>query len=233
MLDKAALQTSNPTIIRLLLDAGADANTPDDRGRTPLHSGAQNRNPITHPLNAGADLHAGDNEGYTPLHIAAAWSGNGRVVNLLLNRGADPLAESNDGRTPLHSALRYRTELGTVTVLVEAGTAAALTPLQRAALDGDDTVVESLLADGADPNAADRYGWRPLNYAMPFGGPRVVTTLLGAGADPYIVLATTAAEGETGHYRVRLEVRGVGANEGRSVGRSLACKHLMDLEEER
>ena len=182
----AALQTSNPTIIRLLLDAGADPNTPDDHGRTPLHSGAQNRNPMvaTHLLNAGADLHAGDNEGYTPLHIAAAWSGNGRVVNLLLNRGADPLAESNDGRTPLHSALRYRAEPGTVTVLVEAGAAASLTPLQRAALDGDQTVVESLLADGADPNAGDKYGWTPVHYAVPFGGPGVVTTLLAAGADP-------------------------------------------------
>ena len=185
VLHNAALQTSNPTIIRLLLDAGADPNSPDDSGRTPLHSGAQNRNPMvaTHLLNAGADLHAGDNEGYTPLHIAAAWSGNGRVVNLLLNRGADPLAESNDGRTPLHSALRYRAEIGTVTVLVKAGAAASLTPLQRAALDGDNTVVESLLADGADPDAAYRYGWRPLHYAVPFGGPGVVTTLLAAGAD--------------------------------------------------
>ena len=185
-LHHAASETSNPTIIRLLLDSGADPNTPDDRGRTPLHWGAQNRNPMvaTHLLNAGADLHAGDNEGYTPLHIAAAWSGNGRVINLLLNRGADPVAESNDGRTPLHSALRYRAERGTVTVLIEAGAAAYLTPLQRAALDGDESTVESLLADGADPHAADRYGWRPLHYAVPFAGSRVVATLLRAGADP-------------------------------------------------
>ncbi len=198
VLHNAALQTSNPTIIRLLLDAGADPNTPDDRGGTPLHWGVQNRNPMvaTHLLNAGADLHAGDNDGYTPLHHAAAWSGNGRVVNLLLNRGADPLAESNDGRMPLHSALRYRAEYGTVTVLVEAGAAASLTPLQRAALDGDDSVVESLLAGGADPNAADRYGWRPLHYAVPFGGPGVVATLLAAGADPN---ATSVADGTPLH----------------------------------
>ena len=186
VLHNAALQTSNPTIIRLLLDAGADPNTPDDRGVTPLHLGAQNRNPMvaTHLLNAGADLHAGDNEGYTPLHHAAAWNGNGRVVNLLLTRGANPLAESNDGRAPLHSALRYQAGSGTVAVLIEAGAGASLTPLQRAALDGDDATVESLLADGADPNAADSYGWRPLHYAVPFGGPGVVTMLLRAGADP-------------------------------------------------
>ena len=189
VLHNAALQTSNPTIIRLLLDAGADPNTPDDRGVTPLHLGAQNRNPmvVTHLLSAGADLHTGDNEGYTPLHHAAAWSGNDRVVNLLLTRGANPLADSNDGRTPLHSALRYQAGSGTVTVLIEAGAAASLTPLQRAALDGDDTTVESLLADGADPDAADRYGWGPLHYAVPFGGPDVVTLLLRAGADPGVI----------------------------------------------
>lgn len=186
VLHNAASQTSNPTIIRLLLDAGADPNAPDNRGATPLHWGAQNENPmvVTHLLNAGADLHAGDNEGYTPLHHAAAWSGNGRVVNLLLSRGANPVAESNDGRTPLHSALRYQAGSGTIAVLIEAGAAASLTPLQRAALDGDETTVESLLADGADPNVADRYGWEPLHYAVPFGGPAVVTVLLRAGADP-------------------------------------------------
>ena len=38
------------------------------------------------------------------LHWAAAQSGNGRVIKVLLHRGADPVAESKDGRTPLHSA---------------------------------------------------------------------------------------------------------------------------------
>ncbi len=198
VLHNAASQTSNPTIIRLLLDAGADPNAPDNRGATPLHWGAQNENPmvVTHLLSAGADLRAGDNDGYTPLHYAAARSENGRVINLMLQRGADPSAESNDGRTPLHSALRYKADSGVVTVLIEAGAAASLTPLQRAALDGDEMTLASLLAGGANPTVADSYGWQPLHYAVPFGGPAVATMLLRAGADPN---ARSAAEGTPLH----------------------------------
>ena len=138
---------------------------------------------VSHLISAGADLHAGDNDGYVPLHYAAARSGNGRVVNLLLQRGADPSVESNDGRTPLHSALRYKAASGVVSVLMETGAAASLTPLQRAALDGDESTVESLLADGADPSVR-QVGWGPLHYAVPFAGSRVVATLLRGGADP-------------------------------------------------
>lgn len=106
------------------------------------------------------------------------------MINLLLQRGADPSAESNDGRTPLHSALRYRADPGTVAVLIEAGAGASLTPLQRAALDGNDATVDSLLGNGEDPNFADRYGWEPLHFAVPLAGSSVVASLLRAAADP-------------------------------------------------
>ena len=37
ILHQAARVTTNPTIVRLLLQAGADPNAPDDNGRSPLH----------------------------------------------------------------------------------------------------------------------------------------------------------------------------------------------------
>ena len=82
MLHGAASLTGNPAIIRLLLDAGADANAVDDGGRTPLHEGAKNDNPVVavHLLAAGADPNALDNDGYTPLHHSAARVENGRVI---------------------------------------------------------------------------------------------------------------------------------------------------------
>ncbi len=112
VLHQAARLTTTPTIVRLLLQAGAGPNAPDDNVRSPLHRGARNRNPtvVTHLLDASADLNARDNDGYTALHWAAVQSGNGRVAKALLDRVADPVAESNDGRTPLHSALRYRAD---------------------------------------------------------------------------------------------------------------------------
>ena len=186
VLHQAALYTSNPTIVRLLLQAGADPNAPNDEGMSPLHAGARNSNPmvVTHLLNAGADLNAGDNYGYTPLHHAAAQSGSGRVAKVLLDRGADPFAESNDGRTPLHSALRYRAEQGVVSRMLDAGANEYLTPLQLSALHGDVAEVNRLLSGGADPDEADRYGWSPLHFGVPLAGLEMVWVLLAAGADP-------------------------------------------------
>ncbi len=186
ILHQAARVTTNPTIVRLLLQAGADPNAPDDNGRSPLHRGALNSNPmvVTHLLDAGADLNARDNDGYTALHWAAAQSGNGRVVKVLLDRGADPFAESNDGRTPLHSALRYRAEPAVVSRMLDAGADARLTPLQLSVLQGDVSAVLRLLAGDADPNESDRYGWGPLHFAVPLAELWMVSTLLNAGADP-------------------------------------------------
>ncbi|MDE0105360.1 MAG: ankyrin repeat domain-containing protein [Bryobacterales bacterium] len=186
LLHKASRQTSNPTIIRLLLQQGWDPNAPDDDGVSPLHHGARNSNPmvVTHLVDAGANLSARDNEGYTALHWAAAQSGNGRLVKALLDGGADPFAESNDGRTPLHSALRYRAERSVVSRMLDAGADEHLTPLQLSALQDDVAAVEQLLAEGADPNETELYGWGPLHFAVPLAGLEVVSALLAAGADP-------------------------------------------------
>ncbi len=188
VLHQAAEYTSNPTIVRLLLQAGADPNAPDDNGLTPLHWGSENSNPmvVTHLLDAGADLNARDNEGYTALHWAAAQSGNGRVVKALLDRGADPFAESNDGRTPLHSALRYRADASVVSRMLDAGADENLTSLQLSVLQGDVMAVDRMLAEGADPNEVDRYGWGPLHFAVPLAGLEAVSALLAAGADPRV-----------------------------------------------
>ena len=43
--------------------------------------------------------------------------------------------------------------------------------------------VRQLLAEGADPSEADRYGWGPLHFAVPLAGLEVVSALLAAGAD--------------------------------------------------
>lgn len=186
LLQAAARRTANPTIVHLLLEAGFGPSERDDDGRTALHHGAENSNPVvvSHLLAAGADPNALDNEGYTPLHYAAANSGNGRVVARLVSAGADPLAESNDGRTPLHSALRYDAVRDVVSTLIQGGSAEGLTALQLGAMQGDAAAVTSLLAEGADANAVDRYGWSSLHFAIPLGGSEVVSVLLAARADP-------------------------------------------------
>ena len=194
ILHEAALRTGNPTIVYLLLEAGADPNARNDEGLTALHFGAQNSNPVvtSHLLEAGANPRARDNEGFAPLHYAARWSGNRRVVGTLLEGGANPLAESNDGRTPLHSGLRYRADRGVVSALLDAGAADALTPLQLAALAGDSAEVAALLDEGADPSATDLYGWNALHFAAPLSGADVVGALLGAWVYPNLATPSGA-----------------------------------------
>lgn len=106
--------------------------------------------------------------------------------------GSDIRAKSNDGRTPLHWALRYDAVRDVVSALVEPGAAGNLTALQLAAWQGDAAAVISLLAEGTDPNLMDGYGWSVLHFVLP-----------PAGLD---VIATGYGSGETGSYRVRVEV---------------------------
>ena len=192
----AALHTDNPAIVQVLLQASADPHRVDDEGRTPLHWGARNANPVVtaHLLAAGSDPNALDNEGSTPLHYAAGGlleegATLRGVVARLLAAGADPRAARNDGRTPLHSALRNDAvaDRDVISALVRAGGADDLTPLQLAVIQGDAVTVTSLLAEGADPNTADTYGWNALHFAVPVAERVVVSSLLEAGADPNAV----------------------------------------------
>lgn len=201
MLHGAVYLTGNPAIIRLLVDAGADANAVDDGGLTPLHEGAKNDNPVVavHLLAAGADPHALDNDGYTPLHHSAARGENGRVIARLLAAGSDGRAESNDGRTPLHSALRYDAVRDVVSTLIQGPGAESLTALQLRALQGDAAAVTSLLAEGVDPNAPTADGLTALHLAVRQAGPAVVSALLAAGADPNAVASEEEAAGTPLH----------------------------------
>lgn len=179
-----AVATSNPAIVRLLLQAGADPNAPSDFGSTPLHSGVQNSNPVvtSHLLAAGADPNVMNNEGYTPLHFAHL-NPNARVTVLLLEAGGDPETLSNDGWTPFHSAV-FSARSQALPEFLGRGVDFAFTPLHRAILLGDSEAAMSLLTDGADASAEDDYGWNALHFAVSMGERQIVTAILEADANP-------------------------------------------------
>ncbi len=114
----ASAWSSNTEIVRLLLDAGADATCRNDISETPLikfalrltshtiHPG--NTNPRIDAfrmlLEAGSDVDASDIKDRTALHILAADRASDRDGNrmqgikLLLARGIDLLARNVDGK---------------------------------------------------------------------------------------------------------------------------------------
>ena len=67
------------------------------------------------------------------------------------------------------------------------------TPLHLAVRADDLAKVNKLLASGADPKAANRYGITPLYLACENANPAIIERLLKAGADPN----STSTEGET------------------------------------
>ena len=179
----------DPSVIKDLIEAGADPNERDAYDRTPLHKAAASvRNPavIAALLGAGADPNARDEDGVTPLHAAR----NPAVVAALLNGGADPNARANDGATPLHSAAAGGAGHSVIALLVKAGASpnarnkAGYTPLHNARFSKNPETASALVKAGADPNAQNRFGSTPLHLAVENRKVAFAALLLASGARP-------------------------------------------------
>ncbi|KAJ3141471.1 hypothetical protein HK101_003377 [Irineochytrium annulatum] len=165
-------------LVRLLLDAGADANTPETRaGMTPLHLASREGDLLTCCLlieQGGASLESPTHAGYAPLAIASLNS-RVKVVAELLGRGADARATSHDGTTALHAAAMAPG------VKQDPGAAAA-PAAAGAAMNAGEAIVGMLVEKGAEVDAVDVRGDTPLKVASRAGNLFVVRALIAAGA---------------------------------------------------
>jgi ankyrin repeat protein len=122
----------------------------------------QNHSPNEHEAN-----------GLTPL-MWAARSGSIDAMTILLESGADPgVRDLVNGWDALFHAIHTR-QAGAVRLLLDRGVdpnrpARLLTPLAMAAADRDPTILELLLAHGADPNVRGIGGSTALSVAVSGG----------------------------------------------------------------
>ena len=185
-LNRMLLQTSNPSMARLLLEKGADARAASHDGNTALMCAALGGHEAVAQLllQHSADVAAASNDGTTAL-LWAALAGHGAVAQLLLQHGADVAAADNDGFTALMCAAAGHEAVTQLLLQHGADVAAACndggTALMLAA--GHEAVAQLLLQHGADVAAANNGGSTALMCAALGGHEAVAQLLLQHGAD--------------------------------------------------
>ena len=138
----AAISSTKAKDIKDLIAAGADVNTHNEWGLTPVMLAAQYNN-STAVLNAliaaGADIHEAEPKYRSnSLHLAANSSKNPKIIEALLAAGANIDARNYLGETALIMAVNSNSETKMTTQLIKSG---------------------------ADVNACDYQGHSVLDYA--------------------------------------------------------------------
>ncbi|XP_007901907.2 CARD- and ANK-domain containing inflammasome adapter protein [Callorhinchus milii] len=184
-----AVERDLPKVVAALAEMGADVNSRDGSGRTPLLMAAERgmAECATVLLEKGAQLRDRAPDLSSALHLAVM-SDSPSLVHLLLEKGMDPNITGAGEQTPLHLAARHD-RYKMVDVLIGAGSkpnsAAVLgaTPLHVASRWGSRQAAERLIANKADINAKDRDARRPLHLAALVGDTPMADLLLSNHAD--------------------------------------------------
>jgi ankyrin repeat protein len=214
------------SLVRSLLEAGADPNWPAEDGFPPLIAAlscAERAPGVTvrtdvHDLLAllldhGARTDQRGVNDETPLHRAAG-QGDLAAVDLLLAAGADPdaITRIDDLETPLEVAIAA----GKPVVVERLRPLTTRPDWERAAATGDVRALEKLLRAGHDVDARDGYGQTALMRAAHAGRREAVDFLIARGADldhvskfhlSALMLAVVA-----GHPRIARRLAGAGAD---------------------
>ena len=160
----SALWSRYKDIIEALIAGGADPNSKDNLGTTPLYLamsiGDKALILIENLIAGGADPDSKDKWNGTPLH-SAAYLGHTGSVKILLANDADPNVKNDWNETPLHL-------------------------LARGEQDNQE-IAEALIAEGVELNIKDTYGETPLHKATKRNNENIAEVLIDYGADTNIL----------------------------------------------
>ncbi|GAB5574446.1 E3 ubiquitin-protein ligase MIB2 isoform X1 [Prionailurus iriomotensis] len=230
-------------LVRLLLQARAGADLPDEEGNTALHYAALGNQP-----EAARDAHAD-----TPLHCAiSAGAGASGIVEVLTEvPGIDVTATNSQGFTLLHHAalkghtLAVRKILARARQLVDAKKEDGFTALHLAALNNHREVIQILIREGrCDVNVRNRQLQSALHLAVQQAHVGLVPLLVDAGCSvnaedeegdtalhvalqrhQLLPLAADGAGGDPGPLQLlsRLQASGLPGSGELTVGAAVAC----------
>ncbi len=183
-----AVKKNDVAEVRRLISANPNLVFSKDKdGFTPLHLAAANgyKEIAELLLVSNASVNARDNHGSTPLHQAASGD-HADLMELLLDHKADVNAVDENGLTPLHYAALADNVIGVKMLLIHGAhpdvrdAIEGNTALTIAVAEGFQDVVETLLANGANVNAADKTG-TPLAWAIHTGHSDIANLLRQRG----------------------------------------------------
>ena len=191
-----AARYQHESILRLLLERGANPRAQCNKGHTTLHwlalahGTAITETSIDLLLRDRPPFEVADSNGITPL-MAACIFGHLLLATRLIRYGADVRAKNSSGQTALHCAAHFGIAT-MVSILLDYGAELEVkscqggTPLHAAATgpsDSSDTVGQ-LIRAGADKEATIDMGlFRPLHVAIRSNNEACVKCLLESGVD--------------------------------------------------
>ncbi|KAI0393770.1 hypothetical protein F5Y17DRAFT_287681 [Xylariaceae sp. FL0594] len=192
---------AKPSVVRLLIQHGADVNPKRDNEIPALVKAAQAGNvPVLEELLAqGADPNARNRQGQTAL-FSASIRGHDQAVEVLLKGGAHVDAQDKDGRSALlflaseKQQAKANWSISTLRLLRRHGADLEVrdqiqrTPLLWAATNSNIGIASFLLENGADVTAVNNRGRTALHLAVESHDKEhredMVRLLLDHGADP-------------------------------------------------
>lgn len=177
----AAMLPVKSEVIDILVSAGANVDSRDETGGTPLMIAVNNREHTNIPVikalieavkKSGSTLNSVDSKKFTALHFAA--SSTTEVVRLLLEAGANPNLKNSFGSTPILIAMS-NPDVEVVKMFAKGGADLSITyydglPLVICCLAKDNNLkpghLKALIEAGADVDARDSHGGTALILAV-------------------------------------------------------------------
>ncbi|XP_051954154.1 CARD- and ANK-domain containing inflammasome adapter protein [Xyrauchen texanus] len=205
-----AVQRNSDRVVAALVDHGADVNSCNEFGYTPMLLAAELGNIETFKVLVAKKARLDERlpNQISGLHLAIQ-SGSLQIAQILLDKGIDPNINGPKDQTPLHLSASHN-QPALMALLLRMGaqinsvTQDGLTALHFASQSGNTEAVTQLLESKADIHVKDKQGRSALHWAASHGGVGIIQLLIAAGSDASVTekekktpLHLAAMEGHT------------------------------------